>query len=253
MRGLGIRGRGARGGPRPNNTNMEVVSLRRASPAWVRPAAAPNPSPVKKKGESHEPDAAGLARVRRRLNFDEPAAGNPRPEPDAAGAAAVDPENEKERKSGQWRLALKDLTGKKSGHNESGEKKSGENMRSGQEERKGVRSGRDKIPEEGGRRNGHKECNECICKQCKAGNSVFLSPQSRWRASVEDRREIGVHDYMGYSTFPGPLKTTDEDREYWKQLYDDKDPVMDRFDFSLKLTNDMLTHLVSNANTGKTI
>ena len=132
VRGLGIRGRGARGGPRPNNTNMELVSLRRASPAWVRPAAAPNPSPVKKKGESHEPDAAGLARVRRRLNFDEPAAGNPRPEPDAAGAAAVDPEKEKERKSGQWRVALKDLTGKKSDHDKSGEKESGENMRSGQ-------------------------------------------------------------------------------------------------------------------------
>ena len=253
VRGLGIRGRGARGGPRPHNTNREVVNLRRASPAWDRPAAAPNPSPVKKRGESHEPDAAGLARVRRRLNFDEPAAGNPRPGPEMAGAAAVDPEKEKERKTGQWRLALEDLTGKKSDHEKGGEKKSGENTRSGQEERQGVRSDRDKIPKERGRRNGHKECKECICKQCKTESSVFLSPQSKWRASVEDRHEIGVHDYMGYSTFPGPLKTTDKDREYWKQLYDDKDPVMDRFGFSLKLTNDMLMHLVSNANTGKTI
>ena len=214
VRGLGVRGT-RRGQWSPMRAvRVETRNESPASPQTPRPAPAPKPTPAKKKVESHELNAEAMAKARRRLNFDTPTGRNSTAVKSVN--TAIPKEEEEEKELGQWRTVM----------GEWAKRKCDESKRE------------------------HKKCD---CHECKAACSVFLPPRSEWQASFAQQQEIGVNDYMGYSTFPKPLKMTAEEKSYWKSLYEDKDPDKDRFDFSMKLANDMLVYLVCKAKPGKTI
>ena len=246
------------------------------------PRPVPRPAPVKTRGGSQAPNERDLARVRRRLDFgDEATGGQPLQKPEEETEAKGKAENKKieargkvenkkteakgrvenetivlkvenkETKAkekvgnkesgplakdnqwvngvGQWRYALRDLNRKESGekkYDEKGGKKSGEKQGS------------------------HKRNEMCVCRECRTAGSVFLTPRSVWQAPFHVSRDIMAHDYMGVVTFEGPSRITEEDMRIWKKLYDGLET---RYDFALKLTNDMLVHLVCEAKPGKTI